>query len=153
SDQRWQGYVDRLTAELEADEPVSLHQSAEYAVQIIRGLVTGTPTRINASVMNDGAIENLPANCCVEVPCMVDKGRISPCHVGPIPPQLAALNMSNVGLQESAVEAVLERDLRKAYYAVALDPHAASRLTLPEMRSMFDEMVDAQTDSLAAYIE
>ncbi len=60
--------------------------------------------------------------------------------------------MSNVGLQESAVEAVLERDLRKAYYAVALDPHTSSRLTLPEIKSMFDEMVDAQKDSLAAYL-
>ena len=113
--------------------------------------MTGTPTRVNANVMNDGIIDNLPVNCCVEVPCMVDKGRISPCHVGAIPPQLAALNMSNVGLQESAVEAVLERDLRKAHYAVALDPHTSSRLTLPEIKAMFDEMVDAQADSLSAY--
>ncbi len=82
---------------------------------------------------------------------MVDKGRISPCHVGPIPPQLAALNMSNVGLQELAVDAVLERSLHKAYQAIALDPHTSSRLTLPEIRSMFDEMVAAQTGSLAAY--
>ena len=83
---------------------------------------------------------------------MVDKGRIAPCHVGPLPPQLAALNRSNTGLQECAVDAILERDLRKAYYAIALDPLTAGRLTLPEIKSMFDEMVEAEAESLGEYL-
>ncbi|MGQ9733014.1 MAG: alpha-glucosidase/alpha-galactosidase, partial [Candidatus Zipacnadales bacterium] len=118
---------------------------------IIRALTADEPTRINGNVLNHGIIDNLPVGCCVEVPCLVDRTGIHACHVGSLPPQLAALNRSNIALQECCVEAVLERDLRKAYYAVALDPLTAGRLTLPQIKSMFDEMVEAERESLQEY--
>jgi len=153
SAERWQKHAERLQEELSGSEPVQLRSSEEYAVRIIRSLTTGEPCRINASVLNHGIIDNLPDGSCVEVPCMVERRAIRPCRVGALPPQLAALNRSNIALQQSAVEAILERDLRKAYYAVALDPLTSAILTLGEIRSMFDEMVEAQREWLADYLD
>ena len=84
---------------------------------------------------------------------MVERRAIRPCRVGVLPPQLAALNRSNIALQQSAVEAILERDLKKAYYAVALDPLTSAILTLGEIKSMFDEMVEAEREWLADYVD
>jgi alpha-galactosidase len=151
-EQRWRQHEERLKQELDAEQPVSLQPSEEYASWIIRSLVTGEPRRINGNVLNEGLIDNLPPGCCVEVPCLVGKRRIAPCHVGPLPSQLAALNRSNIAVQESCVEAILERDLRKAYHAVALDPLTAGRLTLPKIKAMFDETVEAERESLTAYL-
>ena len=41
-------------------------------------LETGTPRVVYGNVSNDGLIDNLPAGCCVEVPCLVDKNGIQP---------------------------------------------------------------------------
>ncbi len=150
--ERWQRHAERLQEELSGSEPVALKPSEEYAVRIIRSLTTGQPCRINASVMNHGIIDNLPAGSCVEVPCMVERRAIRPCRVGALPPQLAALNRSNTALQQCAVEAILERDLRKAYYAVALDPLTSALLTLDEIKAMFDEMVAAEREWLTDYV-
>jgi alpha-galactosidase len=150
-ERRWQAHADRLTEELAAEALSEPTASEEYASWIIRSLVTGERRRINGNVANSGLIDNLPEGCCVEVPCLVEKGRIAPCHVGPLPPQLAALNRSNIAVQECCVEAILERDLRKAYHAVALDPLTAGRLTLPRIRAMFEEMLAAQRESLLEY--
>ncbi|MBM3498218.1 MAG: alpha-galactosidase [Armatimonadetes bacterium] len=151
--ERWQQHAERLTQELSAESLPEPTASEEYASWIIRSLVTGERRRINGNVLNEGLIDNLPGGCCVEVPCLVEQGRIAPCHVGPLPPQLAALNASNVALQECCVDAILERDLRKAYHAVALDPLTAGRLTLPQIKAMFEEMVEAERESLREYTE
>jgi len=97
-------------------------------------------------VSNRGCISNLPPGCCVEVPCLVDGTGIRPCAVGALPPQLAALNLSNVVSQQLAVQAFLEKDRRKAYQALLLDPLTAAVCTLPQIRAMFDELCAAEAD-------
>ena len=67
-------------------------------------------------------ITNLPQGCCVEVPCLVDKEGLHPCYVGNLPPQVAALNANNVGMQELIVRGVAEKDKTKIFHAVLLDP-------------------------------
>ena len=99
-------------------------------------------------VMNHGLISNLPDECCVEVPCMVDARGVHPCYVGELPPQLAAINRSGITVQELAVRAVLERDREMAYHACTLCPLTASLLSLPQIRQMFDELWEAEKDLL-----
>ena len=93
---------------------------------------------------NTGLITNLPRNCCVEVPCLVDKNGINPCFVGELPPQLAAINRTNVNVQSLIVEAALNRDREAAHHAVMVDPLTSALLTLDEIRKMTDEMFAAQ---------
>jgi len=84
--------------------------SGEYGSTIIRALETGIPLRINANVMNKGLITNLPDGCCVEVPCLGGQRRpFNPCYVGDLPAQLAALNRSNISVQELAVRGIMEK--------------------------------------------
>ena len=125
-----------------------LHRSQEYTTGIMEAMLTNVPFRFNGNVMNTGLISNLPQGCCVEVPCMVDANGVNPCYVGVLPAQLAALNASNVAVQELAVQAVLERDREAAFWAVAVDPLTAAVLPLHKIREMFDELWDAVADHL-----
>ena len=65
--------------------------------------MTGKQIRINGNVNNSGLITNLPKDCCVEVPCLIDRNGINPCYVGDLPPQLAAINRTNVNVQSLIV--------------------------------------------------
>jgi alpha-galactosidase len=135
-------------AELEriasGQEPLATYRSEEYASHIINSLHTGQPCRINGNVRNDGLITNLPQGACVEVPCFVDKHGINPCFVGDLPPQCAALNRSNIAVQETAVKAALRADHRLAFHAIAADPLTAAVLSLEEIQQMVDEMFAAE---------
>jgi alpha-galactosidase len=128
-----------------------LKPSHEYASQIIEAQLTGVPFCFNGNVMNYGSIVNLPNRCCVEVPCVVDREGIHPCYVGELPPQCAALNMSNIAVQELAVRAFLDRDKEAAFHAVALDPLTASILPLHKIRDMFEELWQAEGDRLNCF--
>ncbi|MGC9319679.1 MAG: alpha-galactosidase [Armatimonadota bacterium] len=141
---RWEALAERLESELAADEPLPTARSHEYTTTIMEAIETDTPTQVNVSVPNTGLITNLPGGCAVEVPCMVDRRGVHPCHVGALPPQLAALNESNVRSQELAVQAALHGDRDALYQAVMLDPLTAAVLSLGEIREMVDEMLQAQ---------
>ena len=145
--QRWQGRRDERLAAIgrhaKGEETVPMERSLEYSSHIIEACETGRLKRINGNVRNTGLITNLPEGCVVEVPCMVDRLGIHPCHVGDLPPQLAALNRSNTGVQELSVKAALEGDRDALYRAVALDPLTSALLSLDEIRQMTDEMFEA----------
>ena len=89
-------------------------------------------------------VTNLPQNCCVEVPCLVDKNGISPCHVGELPPQLAALNRTNINVQNLMVESALNKSIKSAKHAAMLDPLTGAVLTLDKISDMIDEMFEAE---------
>jgi len=136
---------------LESDEKIPLRRSAEYCSAIIRSIETGEPTRINGNVKNDGLITNLPQGCCVEVPCLVDKNGIHPCYVGDLPPQCAALNRTNINVQELGVKAAVEKDKNLAFQAILLDPLTSAVLTIDETRKMVNEMFEAEKEYLKGF--
>ena len=129
-------------------EVPALKRSNEYASAIIEAMTTGDPFTFNGNVMNHGLISNLPDGCCVEVPCLVDREGVHACQVGALPPQCAALNMTNIAVQELAVRAVQQRDREAAFHAVALDPLTAALLPLHDIRRMFDELWQAEAHLL-----
>jgi len=123
----------------------------EYGSYIIEAVETDRLARINGNVPNWGLIDNLPRGCCVEVPCLVDGNGVQPTSVGPLPAQLAALNRTNVNVQELIVEAALTGDVGAVYHAVMLDPLTAAVCTLPQIRSMVSEMLEAQAQWLPQF--
>ena len=137
--------------ELASPTPLTHHRSDEYACQIIEALETGVPAMINGNVTNEGLITNLPEGACVEVPCTVDGLGVHPMAVGFLPTHLAALNRSNIAVQELAVQAVLEGNAEAARHAVMLDPLTAAMLPLDKIDEMFDEIWTAHGDQLAVY--
>jgi alpha-galactosidase len=126
-------------------------RSVEYCATIIHSIETGTPSRINGNVRNNGLITNLSEGCCVEVPCLVDKKGISPCYVGNLPPQLAALNQANIGAQKLAVKGIVEKDKTKIFQATLLDPLTGAVLTIDETRQMVDELFQAENKYLKGF--
>jgi alpha-galactosidase len=140
---RQEQYYERVRRQVAGAEPVPTDRTHEYCSYILNALVTNAPVRINASVPNTGLIPNLPAGCCVEVPCLVDNTGVHPCYVGDLPPHLAALNRTNINVQELVVRAALTGDRAAVYQAVALDPLTAAVLSLDEARHLTDELFAA----------
>lgn len=101
-----QGDIDAQLEKLKAE----LAPSVEYGASIANSIVSGTPSVVHGNVPNNGSlITNLPADSCVEVPCLVDARGVQPTAIGDLPPQLAALNRTNVNVQTLAVRAALDR--------------------------------------------
>jgi len=132
------------TDPLAHETPTLDPRSAEYCSYIIEAIETDQVFRLNGNVRNDGYITNLPQGCCVEVPCYTDGTGIHPTHVGALPPQLAALNQTNVTVQGLAVEAALSGDPELIVAAMALDPLTSAVLTPREAREMAAEMLEAE---------
>lgn len=128
-----------------------LEPSLEYGAQIIHAQETGEPAVIYGNVPNTGLIDNLPPGCSVEVACLVDGAGLQPTHVGNLPPQLAALNRSNINVQELAVEAAITGDVEHVYQAIALDPLTGALLSLEQIRAMTGELLEAQAQWLPQF--
>lgn len=144
-----EGWTERSA---ERDEPtidvdldtVRPERSEEYASRLIHSLETDTPRQLNLNVSNEtAAIENLPTDACVEVPCLVDGTGVRPCSVGELPTELAALNHQHVSVHSLVVDAVLENDREALHRAVKLDPLTAAACTLEEIDEMTEELIDA----------
>ena len=148
---RWRQANDELIASmLSSETPVPRERGHEFGSFLIEALEGGSPKSIHGNVRNQGWIDNLPDGC-VEVECTVDQKGIHPCHFGPLPEQLAALNRAHMAVHELVVEALLERDRSKAKYALMLDPLTAAVCSLEEIDRLFQEMWTAERESLTAF--
>jgi len=127
-------------------------RSREYASRIMEAIVTGNPDQIGGNVLNKGRlITNLPDEACVEVPCLVNSYGVHPCHVGALPVQCAAMNMTNVNVQLLTIEAARTRKLDHIYQAAMLDPHTGSELDIDTIKKMVDDLIVAHGDYLPKY--
>ncbi|HML46403.1 MAG TPA: alpha-glucosidase/alpha-galactosidase, partial [Clostridia bacterium] len=137
--------------ELLNDHTLTHVRSHEYASYIMEAMETNKPYKIGGNVLNKGLITNLPSKCAVEVPCLVDKSGVTPCYVGDLPKQCAAMNRTNINVQILTVEAA--RTLKKdfIYQAAMMDPHTASELSIDDIVSMCDDLIAAHEGWLPAY--
>lgn len=135
---------EEMRVQLEAeDSKIEFIKSVEYGSLIIHSLETGEPRMVYGNVTNAGLIDNLPGDCIVEVPCLVDKNGVQPTHIGSIPPQLAALIQTNINVQALTVEAALTGVRDYVYHAAMLDPHTGAELDLDQIWSLVDDLFEA----------
>ena len=127
-------------------------RSNEYASRIMESIVTGEPYQIGGNVLNTGhLITNLPENACVEVPCLVNGYGVHPCHVGALPVQCAAMNMTNINVQLLTIEAAVTGKKEHIYQAAMLDPHTGSELDIDTIKKMVDDLIVAHGNYLPKY--
>lgn len=126
---------------------ITHERSKEYASYIMEAMVTNKPYKIGGNVINHGCIPNLPAEACVEVPCLVDGTGINPTYVGELPQQLAAMNMTNINAQLMTIRAAVSHRREDIYQAVMLEPRAAAQLSIDDIISMCDDMIEAHAAS------
>ena len=138
-------------AEICQNGKVTHKLSPEYASMIMNAVVTGKPIQIGGNVLNKGFIDNLPADAVVEVPCLVDHNGIQGTHVGRLPVQCAAMNMTNINVQLLTIEAALTQKKEHIYHAAMLDPHTAAELSIDDIIAMCNDLIKAHGDMLPKY--
>ena len=102
-------------------------------------------------MINNGLIENLVPDACVEVPCLVDGEGVHPCKMGRLPVHLAGMNMTNINMQLMAIEAARSRKKEDIYRAAMLDPHTAAELSIDDIRRLCDELIEAHGELMEMY--
>ena len=145
----WQDHFARL----KAGEAMEIESSNEYAAVIMNAMVTGEAATIYGNVTNGGAISNLPSDCIVEVPCMVDSNGIQPTGIGALPTQLAVMMKTNINVQELTVAALTEENREHIFHAAMFDPHTAAELDVRQIRGMTEEMLAAHRDWLPGWTQ
>ena len=148
-------YYSELWNELDKDISIitneEIKRSHEYASYIIDAIVNNNKFIVYGNVMNNGLIENLPSNCCVEVPCIVNDKGFYPQKIGRLPEQLSALMRTNINVQILTAEAALTKKREHIYHAAMLDPLTSSHLSIDEIFDLTDEMLEAHADYLPKY--
>ena len=128
-------------------------RSHEYSSWIMQSMVENIPYQIGGNVINKNhLITNLPAEACVEVPCLVNGNGITPCYVGALPVQCAAMNMTNINVQLLTIEAARTGKKEHIYQAAMLDPHTAAELDIDTIRKMVDELIEAHGDYMPKFV-
>jgi alpha-galactosidase len=128
-----------------------IRHGGEFAAPIIDSIVTGTARTVYGNVRNEGFIDNLPPDACVEVACRVDRDGVHPIRYGSLPSACAALNQIQITVQRLAVEAAMTGDRDLVHAAVALDPLTSAVQTLPEIHEMVDRMLEAEAPWLPRF--
>lgn len=144
-------YWKRAKEELVDNCDITHDRTTEFASYIMEASITGKLYKIAANIQNHGYITNLPDNACVEVPCLVDGTGIHPCFVGELPPQCAAINLTNINVQNLTIEAALTGKREHIYHAAMMDPHTAAELSLDDIVAMCDELMEVNKIWLQDY--
>ncbi|MGB4176839.1 MAG: alpha-galactosidase, partial [Halanaerobiales bacterium] len=140
-----------MREELVNNKDLIHERTIEYASYIMEAMETDQPFKIVANVLNTGLITNLPEKAIVEVPCLVDSSGISPCYVGDLPEQLAALNRTNINVHLLTLEAALTGKKEYIYQAALLDPHTSAELSIDDIVSLCDDLIEAHGDWLPVF--
>ncbi len=126
-------------------------RTQEYASRIMEAMETNSPFKFGGNVLNTGLIPNLPEGVCVEVPCIADKSGVTPTYVGPLPIQCAAMNRTNINVQELTIQAALTGKKDYIYQAAMMDPHTAAELSIDDIVALCDDLIQAHGDWLPKY--
>jgi len=141
----------KMRIDMVEDKTLQHVRTHEYASYIMEAMETGNPYKIGGNVLNKGLITNLPTEAVVEVPCLIDRSGVNPTFVGKLPEQLAALNRTNINPQLLTIEAALTKKKELIYMAAMLDPHTSAELSMDDIKSMCDDLIEAHGDWLPKY--
>ena len=132
-------------------EDIEHNKSNEFAAGIINAVMNNVPYVVHGNVLNDGLITNLPNGCCVEVKCLIDREGIHPTYIGDLPEQCAAINRTNINVQNLTIQAARERRKDLVYMAAYLDPHTGAELSMEDIKALCDDLFEAHKDWLPEY--
>ena len=141
----------KLDKDIISIDKQTIKRSNEYASYIIDAIVNNNSTTVYGNIMNNQLIENLPLNCCVEVPCLIDSEGYHPQKIGQLPEHLAGLMRTNINVQLLTAEAALTNKKEHIYHAAMLDPLTSANLSIDEIYKMTDEMIEAHGSFLPKY--
>ncbi len=134
------------------EKPLIKERGREYAANIINARIgDGTPFDFNANILNNGSVENLPCDACVEIPVTATKEGYVRKFQGKLPSNVAPLVAYTASIENLAVEAWEKMSKQLVYQAVSLDPLCSAVLSLQEIRDMCDEIFAVNKDYLGSF--
>lgn len=136
---------------IRGEEPLQLERSEEYGAWIIESIEKDVPIVVHGNVLNEGCIENLMPDGCVEVACVVNRNGVRPTRYGRLPKQMAALCDWNMRMIDLATDAAIERSIARAKHALMLDPLTAAVCSPEEIFQMCDQLFEAERDFLPGF--
>lgn len=142
---------DKMKQDLVHNKDIQHEKTHEFASYIIKAMETDVPFRVHGNVLNNGLIPNLPANACVEVPCLIDRNGVNPCYVGDLPEQCAAIDRLHINVHLLTIQAAVTRKKEYIYMAAMLDPHTSAELSPDEIRNLCDDLIAEHGDWLPKY--
>ncbi len=144
----WRADFDKWLNEEEVDH----NRSKEYCAEIFNALIgDGAPFQFNGNVINHGSISNLPDDACVEVPVTASRFGLQRSVVGKLPDEVAILVNHTAGMENLAVDAIMEKNKRKLIQACYMDPLASAVCSLDEIEQMCEELFAVNKDFLGDY--
>lgn len=124
----------------------------EYAANIINARIGDhTPFDFNANIINNGSVENLPYDACVEIPVCADENGYARKYHGKLPMAAATLVSYVASIENLVVEAWANKSKQMVYQAVSLDPLCSAVLSLEEIKNMCDELFEVNRQYLGDY--
>ena len=106
------------------------------------GPAPAAPGQYVINVTNGQVIPWLPAEAIVEVPALVEAGRVRALATGKVPADVRALLQANCAYEMLAAEAIVERDRGKALRALLVSPF---RHTYDQARAVLDRVWEQAT--------
>jgi len=132
-----------------AQDEVDLARGEEYASNIFNAVFgSGESFIFNGNQLNNGIITNLPAKACVETPVLASPAGLQNIHIGELPSNLATLISLSAQIENMVVDAVMEGNPWLVYQANLFDPLTAAVLSMAEIKTMTQEMLDKNADFL-----
>lgn len=146
-DKYWDGIKDEFIG-----NPRLVHErTKEFASYIMEAIVLDEDYVINGNVLNKNYIGNLPYDSCVEIPCICNGKGITPQKVADLPLQCAALNRTNINVQDLTIEAALTHKKDYIYQAAMMDPHTMAELSIEDIIKLCDEMIDKNIEFIGEF--
>lgn len=95
---------------------------SELMVGMLSAIYNDKGEEYVVNVLNQGAVPGMPADSCVEIPCLIDKGGVRPLTVAK--PDVDMLGLMNLvaAYEALTVEAAMEQSYAKALRALNLNP-------------------------------
>ena len=142
---------DKMVADFMA-ETLKKERGHEYAANILNARIgDGTPFDFNANLINEGCVENLPYDACVEIPVTATADGYIRKFQGELPSIVTPLVAYTANIENLVIEAFEKKSKELVYAAVSLDPLCSAVLSLEEIRQMCDEIFEINKDYLGDY--
>jgi len=121
---------------------------SEAAIRLILSLVLDRRDVQIVDVRNEGAIEDLPDDGSVEVPCVVGAHGVTPLHMGPLPETIRSLCQTAKAWESWTVKAGVTGSRRAALMAMLVNPLVPS---FDVARALLDDMLEANREYLPQF--
>ncbi|MHB0878521.1 MAG: family 4 glycosyl hydrolase [Anaerolineae bacterium] len=138
-------YVADIKTALAGTDPVPAPrgESLEKLDEMILSVERNEGLVFQLNVINNGAIDNVMPDICVETPVRVDASGFHALQFGSLPPAIAGWVNLVGSVQDLTVRAAVEGDRQYALQALALDP-MCYHLEIGQIEAMLNEMLAAQ---------